>query len=249
MTPATVSSGTLIVLGGGGFLMEPENPLLDDYLLSRARRSSAEPDRPPRVCFIPTASGDDQTAIDAFRAAYSSGRAETSVLALFRLDVPDIRAHLLCQDLIFVGGGSTANLLALWRLHGLDRILAEALAAGVVCAGISAGMNCWFEGSVTSSFGPELQPIRDGLGLLAGSACPHYDGEIGRRPAYLESIGDGALPPGYALDDGAALRFEGGVVAEAVASRPGARIFRVERADDGTIAERPVPVRYLGDPR
>ena len=156
---------------------------------------------------------------------------------------------------MYVGGGSTANLLAIWRLHGLAAILADALADGLVVAGISAGMNCWFEASSTDSFGP-LAPLRDGLGHVAGSACPHYDGEEHRRPSYLDQVGSGALPAGYAVDDGCALHFRDGELVEAVSSRPGARAFRVHRAGGGldavdgmqapTVAESPIDVRYLG---
>ena len=248
--------GLILAMGGGGFSMEPDNPLLDDYLLSLpARRSGAA--GLPRVCFVPTASGDSEGYAECFIEAFA-GRAETSVLPLLRHgDVPggDVRAHVLAQDVVYVGGGSTANLLAVWRLHGLDAVLAEASEAGVVLAGISAGMNCWFESSVTDSFGP-LAPLRDGLGFLAGSACPHYDGETDRRPAYLDLVGTGALPSGYAADDGCALLFEDGALVEAVSSRPDARAYRVHLAGDGLdaedaveapeVAESPVEVRFLG---
>ena len=235
--------------------MEPDNPLLDDFVLSLAgRRGDGDL---PRVCFVPTASGDSVDYIERFHAAFA-GRAETSTVQLFRLDeLPgeDLRSVVLAQDVVYVSGGSTANLLALWRLHGLDRLLLEAAAAGVVLAGISAGMNCWFEASLTDSFGG-LDPLADGLGALPGSACPHYDGEPGRRPAYLDAIGTGRLPDGYAADDGVALHFRDGELVEAVSSHPEGRAFRVHLAGDGldaldgteapTVAERPVDVRYLG---
>jgi dipeptidase E len=248
--------GTILALGGGGFSMEPDNPLLDDFLLSLvAQRRGAH--GLPRVCFVPTASGDSVDYCESFAAAFAD-RAETSTLELFRLselEEPDVRSHVLAQDAIYVGGGNTANLLALWRLHGLDEVLAEALAAGVVLAGVSAGMNCWFEGCVTDSFGP-LAPLPDGLGFLRGSACPHYDGEVDRRQTYLDLIGACALPAGYAADDGCALLFRDGELVEAVSSRPDARAFRVHLAGDGLdtesaveapeVAESPVEVRYLG---
>ncbi|WP_122819021.1 Type 1 glutamine amidotransferase-like domain-containing protein [Nocardioides pantholopis] len=256
MTP---TPGTILTLGGGGFSMEPENPLLDDFLVSLAVRRRGAGDL-PRICFVPTASGDSLDYTDRFTTAFA-GRAETSSLELFRLSEPDqpdaagLREHVLAQDVIYVGGGSTANLLALWRLHGLDAILRDALADGVVLAGISAGMNCWFEGSVTDSFGA-LAALPDGLGLLPGSACPHYDGETERRPTYLDLVGSGVLPAGYAADDGCALLFRDGELIEAVSSRPDARAFRVHRAGDGLdivdgteapeVAESPVEVRYLG---
>jgi dipeptidase E len=227
--------GHLIALGGGGFSMEPENPLLDEYVLSFARRER------PRVCFVPTASGDAITYVAAFYRAFSRLGAQATDLPLFAREGYDLRAFVLDQDVIYVGGGNTANLLAVWRLHGLDAILREALDAGAVLCGISAGMNCWFEASTTDSFGPEIAPLHDGLGFIAGSACPHYDGEPQRRPAYRALV-DGGFPPGWAADDGVALCFGAdGSFAEAVSSRPAARAYRVEPG-----SETPVPARYLG---
>lgn len=246
-------STTILTLGGGGFLMEPDNPLLDDFLLSLATRRRGAGDR-PRVLYVPTAAGDDQGRIADFEAAFAE-RAETDVLSLFRRDGRDLREQVLAADVVYVGGGSTLNLLALWRLHGLDEVLREAGEAGVVLAGISAGMNCWFEGSVTDSWGP-LDALSDGLGLLRGSACPHYDGEAERQPTYVDLVGRGVLPSGYAADDGCALLFRDGELVEAVSSRPDARAFRVHRAGDADglddameavpVAESPVDVRFLG---
>ncbi|WP_121254470.1 peptidase E [Nocardioides ferulae] len=242
----TRPSGEILTLGGGGFSME-ESPLLDDFLLSLASRRRGA-DGLPRVCFVPTASGDSTDYQARFTAAFV-GRAETSTLQLFRLnELPgglDLRSFVLSQDIVYVGGGSTANLLALWRLHGLDEVLREAVAAGVVLAGISAGMNCWYDGSSTDSFGP-LAALPDGLGFLPGSACPHYDGEAERRPAYHRMIGTGELPAGYAADDGCALLWRDGALVEAVSSRPEARAFRVEPGAAGQVTETPLPVRFLG---
>lgn len=236
---------TILAYGGGGFAMEPDNPLLDDFLLSLSTRRRGVGDR-PRICFVPTASGDAEDYVDRFIEAFAE-RAETSSLRLFHLgDLAevDLRAQVLAQDVIHVGGGSTANLLALWRLHGLDEILREALAAGVVLSGVSAGMNCWFEGSVTDSFGP-LAALDDGLGFVSGSACPHYDGEAERRPTYLDLVGTGVLPAGYAAEDGCALLFRDGELVEAVSSRPEAQAFKV-RLDGDSAVESPIDVRYLG---
>lgn len=234
--------GTILALGGGGFSTEPDNPLLDDYLLSLAPRSNGGP---VRVCFVPTASGDADSYVERFEAAFA-GRAETSVLRLFDREHTDLGGFLARQDVVYVGGGNTANLLAVWRLHGVDRLLTDAAARGVVLAGISAGMNCWFEGSVTDSFGPDrLDPLPDGLGLLTGSACPHYDGEELRRPRYREMLASGELPDGYAADDCCALLFRDGALVEAVSSRPGARALRVRRTATG-VEEEPLPVRFLG---
>ncbi len=221
--------------------MEPENPLLDDFLLSLVPGVES-----PRVCFLPTASGDSHGYVQRFEQAFAAPRADASVLTLFKREHADLRSFVLAQDIVYVGGGNTANLLTLWRLHGLDEILAEALSAGVVLAGLSAGMNCWFQASVTDSFGvDELHPLDDGLGLLTGSACPHYDGEEGRRPTYLELVGKERLPGGHAVDDGCALLFHNGILTDAVASRPNARAFLVHQAN-GIAIEESLPVRYLG---
>lgn len=224
-----------------------ESPLLDNFLLSLATRRRGGGGL-PRLCFVPTASGDSPDYQQRFTAAFA-GRAETSTLQLFRLDeLPtgvDLRSFVLAQDVVYIGGGSTANLLALWRLHGLDAVLREAVEDGVVLAGISAGMNCWYDGSSTDSFGP-LAALPDGLGFLPGSACPHYDGEAERRPAYHRMIASGELPGGHAADDGCALLWRDGVLVEAVSSRPEAGAYRVELAPDGQVTETPLPVRFLG---
>src|ERR671937_688425 len=130
-----------------------------------------------------------------------------------------------------VCGGNTANMLAVWRVHGFDRVLREAWEAGVVLTGWSAGMICWFEASVTDSFGPQLEGMRDGLGFLAGSACPHYDGEELRRPVYTKLVADG-FPPGVAADDGVGIHFVGTELAEVVSVRNGAGAYRVGPGGD-----------------
>lgn len=234
--------GTIVTLGGGGFSM-PEvhgraTSPIDDHLLALTGV-----DR-PRVCFLGTASGDDDGYRERFSAAFAD-RAEVSSLSLFtKTGFPPIEKHrLLDQHLVYVGGGSTANLLALWRLHGLPTLLEQAAAAGTVLAGISAGMNCWYQGSSTDSFGP-LAALPDGLGFLPGSACPHYDGEAERRAAYLAMVGRGELPDGYAAEDGVALVWRDGELVEAISERPGGRAVRVRRERD-TAVETPLDVRVL----
>src|SRR3954465_1302485 len=155
----------IVAMGGGGWGMEPENPLLDDLVFGLTRK------RRPKVCFVPTASGDADSYVGRFYAALGNGRATPSHLALFRRTVVDLRAFLLGQDVIYVGGGNTANMLAVWRVHGVDAVLRRAWREGVVLCGLSAGALCWFEGGVTDSYGP-LAALHDGLGLLPGSACP-----------------------------------------------------------------------------
>lgn len=229
---------TIIAMGGGGFSMEPDNPLLDDWLLSLAGR-----DR-PKVCFVPTASGDSDGYIVRFYDAFGKGRAEPSHLALFDRSIDELRGFILDQDIIYVGGGNTANLLAVWRAHGLVEVFGEAWEQGVILAGLSAGSLCWFEAGLTDSFGTELAPLRDGLGLLSGSHCPHYDGERERRPTYEELVRTGALPAGVAADDGVALRYGGVELVEAVSSRPEACAYRVGPGADGVRVEAIQP-RYL----
>src|SRR3954469_17087485 len=227
-------------MGGGGFSMEPDNPLLDDFVLSLARRT------PGRVCFVGTASGDAPSYVAEFYRAFGARGCLASDIGLFDRRIADLRAHVLAQDVVYVGGGNTASLLAAWRAHGLDTALVEAWHAGVVLAGISAGMNCWFQQSVTDSFAPdELAALHDGLGLLAGSACPHFDGEEQRRATYRRLVCEGVLRDGWAADDGAALVFAGTALAEVVASRPDAAAYRVEHTVDG-VAERRVGARFLG---
>jgi peptidase E len=235
--------GHIVAMGGGGFSMEPDNPLLDEFVLSLAHRKR------PRVCFVPTASGDSAAYIAKFYRAFA-GRCDASDLTLF--DPPalprrpprteDLPSFVAKQDVFYVGGGNTANLLALWRAHGLDELLRKAWRAGAVLAGVSAGMICWFQNGLTDSFGG-LYALNDGLGLLKGSACPHYDGEAERRAMYHQIIARGA-PPGYAADDGVALHFAGRRLHEIVSSRPTAGAYRVALRR-GDVIEKRLPVRYL----
>lgn len=226
---------TIVAMGGGGFSMEPDNPLLDDWLLSLTGQPH------PAVCFLPTASGDAEGYVERFYDAFRPRPCAATHLSLFRRTESDLRDVVLRQDLIYVGGGNTANMLAVWRVHGLDVVLREAWEAGVVLAGLSAGSLCWFSSGVTDSFGEGLAPLHDGLGLLPGSHCPHYDGEALRRPRYQELVRQGTLPPGLAADDGVALRFSGTTLAAVVASRPGARGWAVTAAGD-----QPLQTRFLG---
>ncbi len=229
---------TIVAMGGGGFSMD-STPLMDDFVLSLTGKST------PRVCFLATASGDSSRYYQYFYDALTYPRAIPSHLQLFvRPRAGDPREHLLQQDVIYVGGGNTANALAIWRLHGIDVALREAWRAGVVLCGVSAGMICWFESSITDSFGT-LQPLHDGLGFLPGSACPHFDGEGDRRPTYHRALAEG-LANGIAADDGAAAVFRGTELVDAVASRPGAKVYRV-RSEAGSVTEEVVPTRYLGD--
>jgi peptidase E len=199
----------------------------------------------PKVCFVPTASGDADPYIERFLAAFE-GRAETSVLSLFCHDPWGYTdpAMLLDQDVVYVGGGSTANLLAVWRLHGVPDILRTAASRGTILAGISAGMNCWFDASSTDSFGRPLAPLPDGLGFLPGSACPHYLEEGDRRELYLGWVASGEVPGGYAVDQHTALVFRDGRLVEAISEEAGHPAYRVDRGLEGAV-ETQLPVRLL----
>ena len=237
----------IIAMGGGGFSMNDSFSPLDGLVLSVAReaaaRRGARDASRPRVCFIGTASGDAETYLARFHAAWDDV-AEASQLLLFNREVEDIGEFLGSQDAVYVGGGNTANMLAIWRIHGADEALRSAWQRGVVMAGISAGSLCWFEGGTTDSFGPKLAPYRGGLGILAGSNSPHFDGEERRRPLYHRLIAAGELPDGLAADDGAALVFHGTTLTECVTEREGAGCYRVTRTDEGA-AEVALPVRQL----
>ncbi len=211
-------AGTIVAMGGISWEDEERVPLEDYWLgLTGAER--------PRVLVVPTAVAD---AAEPTLSIVSQlhHRAEVSFVQFFPWPPADLRELALAQDAIYVSGGNTANALAIWRVHGFDAILREAWEAGIVLAGWSAGMICWFEAGVTDSFGPQLEGMRDGLGFLPGSACPHYDGEGERRPVYTRLVGEG-FPPGLAADDCVALRFDGTELAEVVSSRAGSRAYRV----------------------
>lgn len=227
----------IIAMGGGGFAMEARNPRLDRYILSLAERKH------PRVCLVPTAGGDSRDFIRRFYLAFEKHLCEPTDLCLFRRDTRDPTNFLLAQDIIYVGGGNTANLLAIWRLHGIDRAMRRAWNQGVILCGLSAGMICWFESSVTDSFGP-LRELNDGLALLPGSACPHYDGDARRRPTYHRLIRNKILSDGVAADDGAAIHYVDRRIHRCIASRPNARAYRVS-LQNGKIVEETLPTRVL----
>ena len=189
-----------IVLLGGGFSEGDTNDSLDEFLLNSVEC------RKPNICFIPTASGDSRGYIERFYTSFRKYFCATTHLELFRRTELNLEKFIRNQDIIYVGGGNTANLLAIWRLHGLDRIIREVYHSGTTLAGISAGAACWFEGCMTDSFG-SLSVLNDGLGLLPGSFCPHYNTELDRPKRFIHAIQSGALPQGVALDDGVAARY------------------------------------------
>ncbi len=219
-----------IIACGGRELWYPK---LIDHVLSFATRER------PKVLFVPTASGDNDFYSRLFRMAFGGRPCDLDVLQLFSRTVDDLDGLIRDQDVVIVGGGNTANMLAIWRLHGVDRALRAAYDAGTVLTGWSAGCICWFEGGTTDSFTPELGPLHDGLGFLKGSASPHYDSEARRPMVYAREIAAG-LQPGIALDDGVAARYEDERLVEVVSGPQGGRAFMVDR--DG---EHPLAVRAL----
>ena len=227
----------IIAMGGGGFSMEPDNPLLDLYILKQVDKAK------PKICFIPTASGDADNYIKRFYDFFNEQDCYPSPLSLFSPPTRDLERFILQQDIIYVGGGNTKNLLALWKEWELDRILKKAWNEGVILAGISAGAICWFDEGVTDSFGDCLEPIKC-LGFLNGSCCPHYDGEADRRPAYQQLIVSGKIQAGIALDDGVAVHYKELDVYEVVSSRPDAKAYRVLFEDQ--VVEIKMPTQFLG---
>lgn len=222
----------IVAIGGLGL----SDRLLREFILGLVGKER------PRVLHIPTAGGDNPAGIVTFYEAFTS--CDTYHLPLFTRRDEDLEELILQQDVIYVGGGNTANMLAVWRLHGVDKLLRRAWEAGTLLCGSSAGSICWFECSITDSFGPRLAELDDGLGFLPGSNCPHFDSEALRRPVYTAAVGRG-FPAGYATEDAVALHFVGTELREAVSSRRGAQAVRVERAG-GNVVETALPVRYLG---
>jgi dipeptidase E len=224
----------IIAMGGGGFSMEPENKKLDHYILAQSKAHK------PNICFIPTASGDAETYIELFYKAFETENCVPAHLSLFS-PPQDLEEFVKKQDIFYVGGGNTKNLLALWKEWGLDELLKKAYEEGKILAGLSAGSLCWFEEGVTDSFGP-LRGLQC-LGFLQGSHCPHYDGEENRRPAYHRLIKDG-LKSGYAADDGAALHYINEKLHKAVSSREKAKAYHVQLRN-GKVVETVLETHFL----
>jgi dipeptidase E len=218
----------IVGLGGAGETQQ-QTDLLDDHVLALTGKTR------PRVLFVPTAAADDASYSVWFYERFAR-KAEPRVLSTFPWPPENLRELVLTQDAIYVSGGNTANMLAIWRVHGIDRYLREAWESGVVLFGASAGMICWFEAGVTDSFGPQLDGMQC-LGFLPGSACPHYDGEERRRPRYRELV-DGGFPEGLAAEDGVGLHFVGTELHEVVSCRAGAAAYRVTRSGEERIEPR-----------
>lgn len=227
----------IIALGGGGFSMEPDNLALDQYILDQT------PVERPKVCFLGQASAENESYLIRFYRAFATLNTYASHLSLFQPHTADIEDFILSQDIIYVGGGNTKSMLALWREWNLDSILHKALENGIILAGISAGSICWFEQGTTDSIPGKLS-VLPCLGYLKGSCSPHYDGEAERRPALHRFMASGDILAGVAFDDGAAGHYIDGELHTVVSSRPTAKGYTVEGIN-GEAIEKELDTRYL----
>lgn len=241
------ADGPTILATSGGFVGGlRQAPVVAPLLRHAVELSGASR---PTVCYLGTAGGDNERWQSwAYAAIAQAGWMPTHLQVYPMPNVPDPTEHLLRCDVVWVGGGSVANLLALWRLHGYDGAMRAAWEAGVVLAGVSAGSLCWHVGGTTDSFTYELSPITNGLGLLPYSNCPHYDSENRRRPLFQSLVADGTLPAGYASDDGVGLLYRGTEMVEVLAERDGAFGWRVEPGGDGAVETRLDPRRLPAGP-
>lgn len=233
----------IVAMGGGSFGASPHNPLLERYVLSLTRKKR------PRVCFLGTATGDADAYLARFYATFTRLGCLPTHVPLFAR-TPDLRKTLLAQDVIYVGGGNTKSMLAVWREWGIPRILREAWRSGVILTGVSAGAICWFDFGVTDSWAGHLAPL-ECLGFLPGTCCPHYDSEKDRRPSVSRFVARRVLPKTLALDDGAAAHFVDRRLFRVVTSRPKALGYNVRRRGESAIEEALAVVRLSksGRPR
>jgi dipeptidase E len=227
----------IIPIGGGGFYRDSENLALEKYVVAQSGAEHA------RVCFVPTASGEPDHYLSSFYAAFLKLGCQPSVLSFFKR-TPDLRSFLLNQDVIFVGGGNTKSLLAVWRDWGVVDILRQAWESGVVLTGVSAGAICWFEQGLTDSFSDHLRPL-ECLGFIPGSCCPHYDGEPQRRPSYHKLLTSEEIRAGVAIEDWTGVHYLGKEIHRVVSSKRGARAYSM-RAVYGSVQEVPLPTEYIG---
>lgn len=226
----------IIAVGGGGFYRDPENLALERYIIQQTGATQ------PKVAFLPTASAEPDSYLVSFYTAFLKLKCQPSHLSFFKR-TPDLRRYILEQDVIYVGGGNTKSMLAVWREWGVPEILREAWKSGIVLAGVSAGAICWFAQGVTDSWAGGLHPL-DCLGFLSGSCCPHYDAEAERRPVFHEFLIKGEISPGIAIEDWAAAHFKDTELQTVVASKTGAKAYSL-RTVNGSVQEVPLPAKYL----
>lgn len=229
----------IVAMGGGGFSMEPNNPLLDLYVLKLTEKAK------PKVCFIPTASGDSQGYIDRFYESFNKHQCIPTHLSLFNGHTADLESFVFDQDILYVGGGNTRNLITLWKEWGIDKIIRKAYENGTVLAGISAGSICWFEQGLTDSIPGRLSSLKC-LGFLKGSNCPHYDGESERRPSYHRLMSHNEILPGIATEDGVAAHFINEEISGFISSQPDKKAYTVS-INNNQVTEIEHRPRYLGN--
>ncbi|HEX8995554.1 MAG TPA: peptidase E [Ktedonobacterales bacterium] len=237
-TPTTPVQRRIVAIGGCALQLNGPDDALFRYLVDLTGKPQ------PVVCYIPTASGENRDSVIAAYQVFSALGCSVRHLMFFNPPVADLRSYLLACDLIFVGGGNTKSMLALWREWGVDSILREAWERGIVLAGVSAGSICWFEQGITDSIPGALTPLQC-LGFLPGSDCPHFDSEAERRPTFHRLLREGAIGPGYATDDHAALVFEGASLTRVIATTPTARAYHLTRDDSGAPVEQALPTDLL----
>ena len=228
----------IVAMGGGGWGMEPDNPLLDKYIYDLSDKEE------PRICFIPTASGDSEDYIERFYQQFVPKPAHLSHLSLFEPPTSDLETLILSQDIIYVGGGNTKNLIALWKEWQLDHILQTAWNRGIILCGVSAGSICWFSEGVTDSI-PGERTVLKCLKFLPGSNCPHYNWGA-YKDGYHRLLSENLITNGYAADDGVALHFVGDRLQQIVSSRPTAKAYYLENKN-GKVVENLLHTQYLGN--
>ena len=226
----------IIAIGGGGFYRDPENLALEKYIIQQCGTAQ------PRVAFIPTASAEPDNYLVSFYTAFLKLGCKPSHLSFFKR-TPDLKSYLLNQEVIYVGGGNTKTMLAVWRDWGVSELLREAWESGIVLAGVSAGAICWFEQGLTDSWADRLRPL-DCLGFLSGSCCPHYDAEAARRPSLHRLLAGGEMVAGIAIEDWTGVHFKGAEIQRVISAKTGSRAYSV-RAVNGSVQEAALPVDYL----
>lgn len=213
----------IIAIGGGGFSENTDNLYIEQYILSQLNKKR------PKVCFLPTASGDSENYISRFYNAFNQLDCMPTHLSLFKPPTLDLESFICECDIIYVGGGNTKNMLALWKMWELDKHLEKAYKSGVILTGLSAGAICWFEEGLTDSL-PGAYTKLDCLGFLPGSCCPHFDSEPEREPVYIEQIEKSIISAGYGIEDNVALHFEDGKLKTAIAGKEGKKAYFIDKA-------------------
>jgi peptidase E len=235
---------TILATSGG---YRPNERLEFEFadLIPYAVQLSGAHGRTPRICHVGTASGDPaHLSLAMSEAAHASGLDLTHLRLFTMPNVEDVEGHLMDQDVVWVNGGSVANLLAVWRVHGLDEIFRRVWEAGVVLAGVSAGSICWYRGGTTDSFGPDLRPMTNGLALLPYDNGVHYDTELRRRPLVHQLVAAGTLGETHCTDDGVGIVYHGTELVEAVTEQDGKRAY-VVRLEGDDVVEEPLVTRRL----